>query len=86
MRLRREVDNASQDTVAREMIARRNLVCATVPVTDLDKLTRDPAIAFIHPFEPLALDQPEVRYGHGNRLRHPKRLGPRRPTAAAKMC
>ena len=75
MRLRREVDNASQDTVAREMIARRNLVCATVPVTDLDKLTRDPAIAFIHPFEPLALDQPEVRYGHGKQAPASKAIG-----------
>ena len=44
--------SASQDTVARELIARRNLICATVPVTDSEKLMRDPAVTFIHPAVP----------------------------------
>ena len=44
--------SASQDTVARELIARRNLICATVPVTDFEKLMRDPAVTFIHPAVP----------------------------------
>ena len=68
------------------MITRRNLVCATVPVTDLDKLTRDPAIAFIHPFEPLALDQPGVRYGRGKQAPASQASGAAASTAAAKIC
>ena len=74
-RLRGEVDVDPRDTVARELIARRNLVCATVPVTDLKKLARDPAVAFIHPFEPLAVDRPDVRHGHGRQPPASKAVG-----------
>lgn len=39
---------------------RRNFISATIPVTMLDELDSDPAIAFIHPAEPLKLDAPDV--------------------------
>ena len=51
---------ASVNSLPMEAIARRNFVCATVPVTMLDDLSQDPAIAFVHPSDPLALDRPEV--------------------------
>jgi subtilisin family serine protease len=41
-------------------VTRRNLLCATVPVSMLDTLCDDPAIAFVHPSEPLKLDRPDV--------------------------
>ena len=41
-------------------LARRNFLCATVPVSMLNDLSRDPAVAFVHPSDPLALDRPEV--------------------------
>ena len=40
---------------------RRNFVAATVPVSLLDALARDPAVAFVHPSDPLKLDQPQRR-------------------------
>lgn len=48
------------DSLPAEAIARRNFLCATVPVSLLDELSRDPAVAFVHPSDPLALDRPEV--------------------------
>ncbi len=73
-RLEREV-GTEQGSVARELIARRNLVCATVPVTDLEKLQRDPAVAFVHHFEPLALDRPQTRYAAGRKTPTSKAIG-----------
>jgi Subtilase family len=73
-RLEREV-GSERGSVARELIARRNLVCATVPVTDLEKLQRDPAVAFVHPFEPLALDHPQTRYAAGRKAPTAKAIG-----------
>ncbi|MCX2933390.1 S8 family serine peptidase [Mycobacterium sp. CVI_P3] len=46
-------------TVATGTLTRRNMLCATVPVTALERLQRDPAVAFIQPSEPLALDHPQ---------------------------
>jgi subtilisin family serine protease len=43
-----------------ESVTRRNLMCATVPVSMLSTLCDDPAIAFVHPSEPLKLDHPDV--------------------------
>ena len=37
---------------------RRNIVSATVPVSKLAELGREPAVAFVHPAEPLKLDVP----------------------------
>lgn len=39
---------------------RRNLLSATIPVSLLDDLDHEPAVAFIHPAEPLKLDAPQV--------------------------
>jgi subtilisin family serine protease len=39
---------------------RRNFLCATIPIPMLDKLKCDPAVAYIHPSDPLTLDRPEV--------------------------
>jgi subtilisin family serine protease len=50
----------SPDSLATEALARRNFLCATVPVSMLNDLSRDPAVAFVHPSDPLALDRPEV--------------------------
>ncbi len=55
----RQLD-AGAGTVATQMSSRRNLLCATVPVASLRELSGDPAVAFVHPSEPLALDRPEV--------------------------
>lgn len=40
------------------VVERRNFVSATVPVSLLDELEREPAIAFVHPADPLKLDAP----------------------------
>lgn len=40
------------------VLARRNIVCATVPISKLEELTDNPAIAFVHPADPLKLDLP----------------------------
>ncbi|MBA3321071.1 MAG: S8 family peptidase [Pyrinomonadaceae bacterium] len=39
---------------------RRNFLCATIPIPMLEELSRDPAIAFVHPSEPLKLDRPQI--------------------------
>lgn len=49
--------------------ARRNFLCATVPVTMLDELKRKKGIAYVHPSEPLKLDRPQVIAGA---LKEPK--------------
>jgi subtilisin family serine protease len=40
------------------VLPRRNIVCATVPISRLDELSRHPAIAFVHPADPLKFDLP----------------------------
>ncbi len=37
---------------------RRNIVCETVPISRLEELRADPAVAFVHPADPLKLDVP----------------------------
>lgn len=54
------VQKESRSSVSLGVVTRRNFLCATVPVGMLDELTRDPAIAFVHPSDPLVLDRPEV--------------------------
>jgi subtilisin family serine protease len=51
---------ASAGKIPGAAVTRRNFLCATVPIPMLDELDRDPAIAFVHPSEPLKLDRPEV--------------------------
>jgi subtilisin family serine protease len=50
----------SAQQISSAVIPRRNFLCATVPVSMLNELDKDPAIAFIHPSEPLTLDRPLV--------------------------
>ena len=42
------------------VIPRRNFLCATIPVSMLNELDGDSAIAFVHPSDPLTLDRPRV--------------------------
>lgn len=51
----READKGSVDGGA---VARRNILCATVPISKLDELSDNPAVAFVHPADPLKLDVP----------------------------
>jgi subtilisin family serine protease len=51
----------SADRIPAGISGRRNLLCATIPIPMLDQLKADPAIAFVHPSNPLTLDRPEVR-------------------------
>lgn len=44
-----------------EAAERRNIVCATVPLARLDEICSDPAVAFVHPADPLKLDLPQVK-------------------------
>ena len=46
--------------VASVATTRRNFLCATVPVAELPALAEDPAVAYVHPAQPLTLDQPVV--------------------------
>jgi subtilisin family serine protease len=62
-RVKQQIEAAqekSSESLATESIARRNFLCATVPVSMLDDLSRDPAISLVHPTDPLTLDRPEV--------------------------
>jgi subtilisin family serine protease len=43
------------------VLRRRNLIAATVPVSLLETIADDPAVAFVHPTEPLKLDPPPTR-------------------------
>ena len=58
-----------------EVVTRRNLMCATVPVSMLPKLSEDPAIAFVHPSEPLKLDHPAVAPVVANKAPKSKAIG-----------
>jgi subtilisin family serine protease len=53
-----ELRRAGEASVHGAVLQRRNFVAATVPVSMLDTLERDPAVAFVHPAEPLKLDPP----------------------------
>jgi subtilisin family serine protease len=52
------VGDARRRLVAGATVPRQNLLAATVPLTLLDELERDPSVAFVHPAEPLKLDVP----------------------------
>jgi subtilisin family serine protease len=57
---RADVAGAGGPAVASDVLVRRNFVSATVPISSLEELEQDPDIAFVHPSEPLTLDQPVV--------------------------
>jgi subtilisin family serine protease len=49
---------ASRGTIDGAVLPRRNLVCATVPISKLDLISESPAVAFVHAADPLKLDVP----------------------------
>ena len=59
-RIERWTHDAGRGAVDGGVLPRRNVVCATVPVSKLDELSEDPAVAFVHPADPLELDLPAV--------------------------
>jgi subtilisin family serine protease len=56
--LARAVSKADRERIGGAVLRRRNFVAATVPVSLLDALEREPAVAFVHPADPLKLDAP----------------------------
>lgn len=60
MKMIEDRQSASASKIPGAAVTRRNFLCATVPIPLLDVLDRDPAIAFVHPSEPLKLDRPQV--------------------------
>ena len=56
--LERAVPKTERSAVAAGISRRRNFVAATVPISLLDELERDPAVSFVHAAEPLKLDAP----------------------------
>ena len=59
--LERAVPSGDRGRVGSAVVQRRNFVAATVPVSLLDTLAADPAVAFVHPADPLKLDAPPPR-------------------------
>lgn len=57
----------SDDGVQRReaILVRRNFVSASVPISVLPELEKHPAIAFVHPSEPLRFDRPAVTRNGG---------------------
>jgi subtilisin family serine protease len=49
---------AGRGAVDSGVLPRRNIVCATVPISKLDAISENPAVAFVHPADPLKLDLP----------------------------
>lgn len=52
--------DAARGAVDSGAFPRRNIVCATVPISKLEELSRDPAVAFVHAADPLKFDLPAV--------------------------
>ena len=55
-----ETQAQTDSTISAAVSGRRNFLCATIPISMLDTLKGDSAIAYIHPSDPLTLDRPEV--------------------------
>lgn len=49
---------AGRGSVDSGVLPRRNILCATVPISRLDALASHDAVAFVHPADPLKLDLP----------------------------
>ncbi len=60
-KLRSAMARATDDGISAGLLERRNFVSATVPISMLDTLERDPAIAFVHPVDALKLDAPATK-------------------------
>ena len=56
--LKQALTGADRARIGGAVLHRRNFVAATVPVPLLEALEREPAVAFVHPAEPLKLDAP----------------------------
>jgi subtilisin family serine protease len=77
-RVRQQIQRSqskSPVSLSTEAIARRNFLCATVPVAMLADLSHDPSIAFVHPSDPLALDRPRVTSVPPNKKPTSKAIG-----------
>ena len=59
--LRRAAPASDRAALGGAVLHRRNFVAATVPVSMLSALEHDPAVAFVHPADPLKLETPETR-------------------------
>ena len=51
------------------LLAKRNFIAATVPVTALRRLASDERVAFVHPAEPITFDLPRPSYAASEELR-----------------
>ncbi len=60
-KLQSAMAKASSDGISAGLLLRRNFVSATVPISMLDSLERDPGIAFVHPVDSLKLDAPATK-------------------------
>ena len=60
--LDRGVAEARRASLAAAKVPRRTFISATVPVSLLDELEQHPAVAFVHPADPLKLDAPPARH------------------------
>jgi subtilisin family serine protease len=61
-RIRAKIEKAAKSakSIPTATVPRRNIISATIPVSMLDTLDRDPAIAFVHPADALKLDHPTI--------------------------
>jgi subtilisin family serine protease len=51
-------NDAAKGSIDGNVLPRRNILCATIPISKLDAIKADPAVAFIHAADPLKLDLP----------------------------
>jgi len=58
---RGKVDRREKRGFGSDVMIRRNFISATLPISALRKLEQDPDVAFVHPSEPLRLDQPTLQ-------------------------
>jgi subtilisin family serine protease len=63
--LERALTDTERTAVGGGIAHRRNFVAATVPVSLLSVLERDPAVSFVHAAEPLKLDAPAITPARG---------------------
>lgn len=56
--IKKRLGSVDRTRIREAIVTRRNVMSATVPVSMLEDLQLDPAIAFIHPATPLKFDRP----------------------------
>ena len=62
-------DQSLGGVIDSEVLPRRNILSATIPLTKLDDLQAHPAVAFVHRAEPLKLDVPSITSANEPRSR-----------------